>query len=86
VTSRLAGPADVSRLPAWVARLEEGNRNCGLFWAACRAVEAGQACLLDELAAAATTTGLPAREIARTIASARRRASVGMHQARCEEP
>ncbi len=86
VRSRLAGPADVSRLPAWVARLEEGNRNCGLFWAACRAVEAGQACLLDELAAAATTTGLPAREIARTIASARRRASVGMHQARCEEP
>ena len=30
------------RLAAWVARLEEGNRNSGLFWAACRAIEAGR--------------------------------------------
>jgi len=72
--SRLIGSVDAGRLSAWVARLQEGNRNCGLFWAACRIIEAGQADLLDDLAAAAATTGLPAREIARTIASARRRA------------
>jgi len=84
--SRLAGPVDASRLPAWVARLGEGNRNCGLFWAACRVIEAGQACLLDDLAEAAVTTGLPDREIARTIASARRRAEpAGARQPRREQ-
>lgn len=70
----VAGPADVSRLAGWVERLEEGNRNSGLFWAACRAVEAGEPGLLDELAAAAVRTGLPDREIASTIASATRSA------------
>jgi hypothetical protein len=66
--------ADVERLVGWVERLQEGNRNSGLFWAACRAVEAGESGLLDELAAAAARTGLPDREIARTIASATRSA------------
>ena len=70
----VAEPADLNRLAGWVERLEEGNRNSGLFWAACRAVEAGQSGLLDELAAAAARTGLPAQEIARTIASASRSA------------
>ena len=69
-----AAPVDVSRLAAWVERLEEGNRNCGLFWAACRAAEAGQTGILDDLAAAAARTGLPDREIARTITSACRSA------------
>jgi hypothetical protein len=64
--------ADTSRLATWVGQLEEGNRNSGLFWAACRAVEAAQFSLLDELAAAAARTGLPEREITRTIDSARR--------------
>ncbi len=64
---------DAGRLAAWVERLEEGNRNSGLFWAACRAVESGQAHALDEIAAAAAATGLSSREIARTIDSARRR-------------
>jgi len=83
IRSRAPGPADASRLPAWVARLQEGNRNCGLFWAACRAVETGQADLLGDLAAAAAETGLPDREIARTIASARRRGQrAGMDQPR----
>jgi len=63
---------DPSHLAAWVERLEEGNRNAGLFWAACRAVESGQHAVLDELAAAAVRTGLSEREIARTIDSARR--------------
>lgn len=65
---------DISRLAAWVGQLEEGSRNCGLFWAACRAAEAGQHHVLDELATAAATTGLSEREIRRTIASARRTA------------
>jgi hypothetical protein len=65
--------AEASRLAAWVERLEEGNRNSGLYWAACRAVEAGQAAELDEIAAAAARTGLCESEITRTIDSARRR-------------
>ena len=52
----------------------EGNRNDGLFWAACRAAEAGDNTVLAELAAAARSTGLPDREIAATIKSARRTA------------
>ncbi len=68
-------PADVARLAAFVARQEHGNRNDGLFWAACRAHEAG---LLDdpataeELVAAALRSGLRGgeREARRTIASA----------------
>ena len=42
-----AAVVDTSRLVAWVARLEKSNRNCGLFWAACRAAEAGQHHLFD---------------------------------------
>ncbi|HUZ55113.1 MAG TPA: bifunctional DNA primase/polymerase [Streptosporangiaceae bacterium] len=67
-----AAPTDGARLASWVGRLDEGNRNSGLFWAACRAIEADQEHLLDGLAAAAATTGLTDREIKRTIASARR--------------
>ncbi len=73
-----AWPADPSRLAGWVARLAEGNRNDGLFWAASRALESGLTDL-GELAEAARKTGLDEREIARTLASAQRRAdrSVG---------
>jgi len=70
--SHLPGTPNASRLISWVERLEAGNRNCGLFWAACRALEAGHPDLLDDIAAAAAMTGLPEREITRTIASARR--------------
>jgi Bifunctional DNA primase/polymerase, N-terminal len=63
---------DLGRLAAWVERLEEGNRNAGLYWAACRAVESGKPDWLDEIAAAAERTGLSEREISRTIESARR--------------
>ena len=69
---RVTEPGDLGHLAAWVERLQEGNRNSGLFWAACRAVEAGQPGVLDDLAAAAAKTGLTDREIARTIASATR--------------
>ena len=65
--------ADAHRLAEWIARQPEGNRNDGLFWAANRALDAGLTDL-DQLAEAARSTGLDEREIARTLASARRRA------------
>jgi hypothetical protein len=72
---------DLGHLAAWVERQHEGNRNDGLFWAACRAAEAGDDTVLAELAAAARAAGLPGREIAATIASARRTAGrPGEHQ------
>lgn len=67
--------ADPGRLAAWVARLPEGSRHSGLFWAACRAAEASQPETLAALAAAARTAGLPDSEIRRTIVSAVRTAS-----------
>jgi len=69
------GRCDADRLAAWVAALEEGNRNAGLFWAACRLVEAGRADSLAALAEAARSSGLPDAEISRTLASARRTAA-----------
>jgi Bifunctional DNA primase/polymerase, N-terminal len=68
-------PADVERLAAFVAKQEHGNRNDGLFWAACRAHEAGlldDPAAMDELVAAALRSGLRGgeREARRTIASA----------------
>jgi hypothetical protein len=66
---------DPGRLAAWVATLPEGNRNAGLFWAACRAVEAGQHQTLANLAVAAQGAGLPETEVRRTISSAVRRAT-----------
>ena len=67
--------ADVTRLTAWLARLDEGNRNAGLFWAANRTIEAGHAADLDALADAARHAGLGDREIAATLNSARRTAA-----------
>jgi hypothetical protein len=68
------GRDDTDRLAAWVARLPEGNRNAGLFWATCRALETGHSGALDALAEAARHVGLAEREITATIASARRSA------------
>jgi hypothetical protein len=65
---------DLSHLVSWVGRQHEGNRNDGLFWAACRAAEAGDETVLAELAAAARSAGLAGREITATISSARRTA------------
>ena len=64
----------VSRLAAWVAGLGEGERNRGLFWAACRAAEHDipPATAVDVLGAAATVAGLGPREIATTVRSAYR--------------
>ena len=67
-------PRDLSHLPGWVAAQPEGNRNAGLFWAANRAVEAGDTATLDSLANAARSAGLDDREIDRTITSAQQTA------------
>jgi hypothetical protein len=79
VTARPASAQreNLGHLAGWVAGLapDSHNRNDGLFWAACRAAEAGDAAVLAELAAAARSTGLTEREIAATIASARRAAT-----------
>jgi Bifunctional DNA primase/polymerase, N-terminal len=66
----------IDGLAGWVARLGEGNRNAGLFWAACRALEAGPATSLDPLADAARRAGLGDREIRATLASARKTATL----------
>ena len=66
--------ADVSRLTAWVAARGEGERNRGLFWAACRLAENNISApeALEVLTAAASEAGLGSREITATIRSAYR--------------
>ena len=63
-----------SGLAAWVALRGEGERNRGLFWAACRLAEAGLSLpeMVDALAPAGEQVGLPQREIETTIRSAYR--------------
>ena len=67
---------DAERLAVWVAARGEGERNRGLFWAACRLAEAGVSPVvaLDSLGPAAENAGLPPREVAVTIHSAYRAA------------
>ena len=66
--------SDGQRLAAWVAGRGEGERNRGLFWAACRMAEAGATPEVTQelLAPAAEQAGLPSREAAVTIRSAYR--------------
>jgi hypothetical protein len=70
---------DAERLAGWVATLGEGERNRGLFWAACRLAEAGTspASALDALGLAAEHAGLPPREVFTTIRSAYRTIGAG---------
>lgn len=59
-----------------MARLGEGNRNAGLFWAACRVLDAGyDHAALTLLAGAARHAGLGDAEIQATLRSAIRAAS-----------
>ena len=69
--------ADADRLAAWVAARGEGERNRGLFWAACRLAERGAvgAEIEDALGTAAQGAGLAPAEIAATIRSATRTAA-----------
>lgn len=66
--------ADARVLAGWVAARGEGERNRGLFWAACRLAEAGTlpSAVLDALGPAAEHAGLGSREIIATIRSAYR--------------
>lgn len=77
VTSSPAGPVrdvDAVRLSRWVSSLVEGERNHGLYWAACRLAEAGTppADALAALGPAAEHAGLGSREASATIRSAYR--------------
>lgn len=65
---------DAERLAVWVAARGEGERNRGLFWAACRMAEAGASPEVTHgaLGPAAERAGLPPREVAVTIRSAYR--------------
>lgn len=65
---------DAERLAAWVAGRGEGERNRGLFWAACRLAENGVSATdaLDALGSAAHSAGLGDREITTTVRSAYR--------------
>ena len=67
---RRDGVDPTSWLAGHVARQREGNRDNALFWAACRAAEAGITDL-QPLIDAAITAGLPQPQAARTVASAR---------------
>ena len=62
----------VSRIAGWVAARREGERNQGLFWAACRLAEAGHdyGTVWSALAPAGEAAGLLEREIRVTLASA----------------
>ncbi|WP_243073691.1 bifunctional DNA primase/polymerase [Microbacterium sp. SS28] len=66
-------------LSRWVSRLREGERNHGLFWAACRLSEAGVIAdaIVEVLGPAAARIGLEANEIERTIYSACRHTHAG---------
>jgi hypothetical protein len=70
----------VAWLAAHVARQLEGNRDNALFWAACRAVEAG-ATDLERLVQAGVHTGLPERQARRTVRSAQDTIARGPAQA-----
>ena len=65
---------DVERLAAWVAHLQKGERNHGLFWAACTMAEhhvpPGHA--LGALTTAGGQAGLSVREVTVTVRSAYR--------------
>jgi len=78
---------DVQRLGRWVAALGEGERNRGLFWAACRLAENNTAVsdTLAVLGPAAAHAGLGAREIATTIRSAYRTTDPAPHRSTNDE-
>lgn len=68
--------AGTDALAAWVAAQREGNRNDGLFWAACRATESDSPSGdIEQLVDAAVRAGLPEDEARRTVASAARKAA-----------
>lgn len=79
VAPRQTDPQELSaeRLASWVASRAEGERNRGLFWAACRLAEQGSdpTQMLELLGPAAEHAGLANAEITTTIRSAYRTTS-----------
>ncbi len=74
ITRRVAalGSNHGEHLARFVAGLTEGNRNSGLYWAACRAVENNNLDQLEpQLVQAARCIGLPDHEIRAVLSSAR---------------
>lgn len=69
---------EADRIVRWLARVSEGNRNAGLFWAACRLAELGndEASIHSRLELPARSTGLAGAEIASTVRSAWRTVQV----------
>jgi hypothetical protein len=66
-------PGSLDHLARYTAGLQEGNREDGMFWAMCRAAEAGDQAAMDAVCAAAETTGLTRRAIEASRLSAERR-------------
>jgi hypothetical protein len=71
------GPGSAKHLVTWLQGEVQGNRNGGLFWAACTALEAGDEAVIDDLAAVALGAGLADDEVRKTIGSAYRKVAAG---------
>lgn len=66
-------PGSVKHLPGWITSQGVGNRNKALYWAACRAAEAGNEQVLLDLVDAGAAAGLDRAEAYRTVVSAARK-------------
>jgi Bifunctional DNA primase/polymerase, N-terminal len=75
-TPRGDRPTELAHLPGWVASIPQGQglRNQLNFWAMCRAAEAGDPALMDEICRAAIGNGKSEREVMASRRSAERRA------------
>lgn len=71
------GPGSAKHLVKWLEGEMQGNRNNGLFWAACTALEAGDEAVIAELADVALSAGLGEAEVSRTISSAYKKVGNG---------
>ncbi len=87
-TGLAANPSEAAgRLAGWAARVPEGQRNSGVFWAACKMAENG----VDPSVAAGTLTeateqpDFDAREIGRIVVNAYRRVHATTPTTRTEQ-
>jgi Bifunctional DNA primase/polymerase, N-terminal len=69
------GPGSARHLVRWLEGELQGNRNSGLFWACCRALEARDEDVVGDLADVALSAGLGEDEVRKTIGSAYRKAA-----------
>jgi len=75
--SSRSGPGGAKHLVRWLQGELQGNRNSGLFWAACVVLEAGDELVITDLAAVALSAGLGEAEVSRTIGSAYKKVGNG---------